>query len=692
MLVNLVVVYLAYAICRLAYLLENWNTFANSLTIHSLAETICGGLVFDTSAILYTNSLYILLMLVPLHYKETAIWQKIAKWVFVTVNGLCVVINLSDAVYFQYTGRRTTITVFSEFASENNLTGIFAGEMFRHWYLLLLGIALIYGMYRLYRSPFDMRRAGSHPYGGTVGSWMRYYAVQTLCLLVFVPVCIIGMRGGATTAVRPITISNANQYADTPMMAALVLNTPFSLIRTIDKPIFTVPQYFAQDELDRIYTPLHLPQDSIVTRRKNVVVIIVESFGREYIGGYNRWLDGGSYKGYTPFTDSLMQHSATWLYSYCNGRKSIDGMPSILSSIPMFVEPFFLTPSSMNDVSGLAGELKHKGYYSAFFHGAENGSMGFQAFARTTGFDSYFGRTEYNADKRFGGDADFDGTWAIWDEPFMQFYATKMSEFRQPFISAVFTASSHHPYVIPEKYKDIYPEEGIVIHKCIRYTDNALRRFFDTARRQPWYGNTLFVITSDHTNLSDHDYYQTSLGGFCSPIIFFDPSGDIQPGMRDAIAQQIDIMPTVLNYLGYDRPYVAFGCDLFNTPAEETWAVNYLNGIYQYVKGNYLLQFDGRQAKGLYRFRTDLLLKENLAGQGIDEEQQMVREVKAIIQSYMMRMTDNKLTAVGEEIKEATSYQDRRINSAIQFWPYPYARAPYPYHLQHHSFPKHGFR
>ena len=370
MLVNLVVVYLAYAICRLAYLLENWNTFANSLTIHSLAETICGGLVFDTSAILYTNSLYILLMLVPLHYKETAIWQKIAKWVFVTVNGLCVVINLSDAVYFQYTGRRTTITVFSEFASENNLTGIFAGEMFRHWYLLLLGIALIYGMYRLYRSPFDMRRAGSHPYGGTVGSWMRYYAVQTLCLLVFVPVCIIGMRGGATTAVRPITISNANQYADTPMMAALVLNTPFSLIRTIDKPIFTVPQYFAQDELDRIYTPLHLPQDSIVTRRKNVVVIIVESFGREYIGGYNRWLDGGSYKGYTPFTDSLMQHSATWLYSYCNGRKSIDGMPSILSSIPMFVEPFFLTPSSMNDVSGLAGELKHKGYYSAFFHGS----------------------------------------------------------------------------------------------------------------------------------------------------------------------------------------------------------------------------------------------------------------------------------------------------------------------------------
>lgn len=644
MLANLAMVYVVYMICRLAYLLENWSAFAPSLTFRSVMETIRGGLLFDTSAILYTNAPYILLMLLPLHYKESRVWQKAAKWVFVAFNALCVVINLCDAVYFKYTGRRTTVTVFSEFASENNLAGIFATEIFRHWYLLLLGIALVWAMWRLYRSPLGMKAGGRPLYGGTAAAWLRYYAVQAVCLLVFVPLCVAGMRGGATTAVRPITISNANQYADTPAMAALVLNTPFSLIRTFNKPIFTVPSYYTAEELNAVYTPLHLPADSLVERRRNVVVIIVESFGREYIGGFNKWLDGGTYRGYTPFTDSLMQHSATWLYSYCNGRKSIDGMPSILSGIPMFVEPFFLTPASMNDVSGIAGELKHKGYYSAFFHGAENGSMGFQAFARATGFDSYFGRTEYNADKRFGGDDDFDGMWAIWDEPFLQFYALKMTEFRQPFVSAVFTASSHHPYVIPEEYKDTYPEEGIVIHKCIRYTDNALRRFFATARRQPWYDNTLFVITSDHTNLSDHDYYQTSLGGFCSPIIFFDPSGGIRPGMRNAIAQQIDIMPTVLNYLGYDRPYVAFGCDLFGTPDEDTWAVSYQNGIYQYVKGDWLLQFDGQRTKGLYRFRTDLLLKENLAGRGIAEERLLEREVKAVIQSYMTRMTENTLT------------------------------------------------
>ncbi|MGN1229679.1 MAG: LTA synthase family protein, partial [Prevotella sp.] len=554
---------------------------------------------------------------------------------------------------FKNTMRRTTNTVFSEFSNEGNIGSIIGVEFLRHWYLVLLFIIIMWGMWKCYfmRNTKGVTWASYKPRGKEL---IGYYIVHTICFGLFIPLCICGMRGGATTAVRPITISNANQYVAHPQEAGIVLNTPFSLIRTIGKKAFEIPDYMTEEEMNALYSPLKNNQSSIISNqsstisnqssKKNVVILIVESFGREYIGGYNKWLDGGKYKGYTPFVDSLMQHSQTFLYSYCNGRKSIDGMPSILSGIPMFVEPFFLTPASMNDVSGIAGELKNKGYYSAFFHGAENGSMGFQAFARKTGFTDYFGRTEYDADKRFGGAKDFDGMWAIWDEPFLQFFAMKMSEFKQPFVSAVFTASSHHPYTIPEQYKDVYKEEGIVIHKCIRYTDNALRLFFEKAKAQPWYNNTLFVITSDHTNLSDHAYYQTDLGGFCSPIIFFDPSGDMKPGMRNAIAQQIDIMPTVLSYLGYDRPYVAFGCDLLTTKDEDTWAVNYLNGIYQYVKGDWLLQFDGHKAKALYRFRTDLLLKDNLLSKEPNVAKEMERQVKAIIQSYMTRMVNNQLT------------------------------------------------
>ena len=633
MVANLAIAYLAYMVCRLAFVAENWSMFGENLSSSAVPDIFRGSLLFDTSAILYTNSLYAIMLLIPLHLKEKAGWQNAAKWVFVVVNSLMVAANLADCVYFQYTGRRTTATVFSEFGNEGNIGGIIGVEFLRHWYLVLLFLFVVWALWRFYVIP---KRRETKPL-------IIYYTLQTLCLAAFVPCCIAGMRGGWTRAVRPITLSNANQYVDHPLEAGIVLNTPFSVIRTIGKKAFVTPNYLSEEEMNTLFSPVHTPKNSL-SSKKNIVILIVESFGREYIGAYNKWLEGGKYKGYTPFVDSLINHSTTFLYSYCNGRKSIDGMPSILSGIPMFVEPFFLTPAAMNDVSSIAGELKDKGYYSAFFHGAENGSMGFQAYARTCGFDDYFGRTEYNADKRFGGDNDYDGMWAIWDEPFLQFFATKMSEFKQPFVSAVFTASSHHPYKVPEKYKDVYPEEGIVIHKCIRYTDNAIRQFFEKARREPWYENTLFVITSDHTNLSDHAYYQTDLGGFCSPIIFFDPSGTLKPGMRNAIAQHIDIMPTVLSYLGYDKPYVAFGCDLLTTADKDTWAVNYQGGIYQYVKGDYLLQFDGERSKALYRFRTDLLLKQNLVAKEPKVANAMELQLKAIIQSYMTRMNENKLT------------------------------------------------
>ncbi|MCR4918725.1 MAG: LTA synthase family protein, partial [Prevotella sp.] len=470
------------------------------------------------------------------------------------------------------------------------------------------------------------------------------------CLVVLAPLTVAGIRGGFATAVRPITISNANQYAERPAEAALVLNTPFSLYRTIGKAVFQVPDYFdSEAAMDSIYTPIHLPDSAMLAqpfRAKNVVVLIVESFGREYIGALNTTLEQGHYRGYTPSIDSIIGLSTTFTHSYCNGRKSIDGMPSILSSIPMFVEPFFLTPASMNHVGGLASLLAPKGYATAFFHGAQRGSMGFMAFARATGFQHYYGREDYEADPRFGGSADFDGLWAIWDEPFLQYYCQKMTEMAEPFMTAVFTASSHHPYKIPERYRKQYPEEGIVMHKCIRYTDMALGRFFRTASRQPWFRNTVFVLTSDHTNLSDHPEYQTDLGGFCSPIVIYEPGRE--PSLQHKVAQQIDILPTVLGMLHYDRPYCAFGKDLLNTPADSTWAVNYLNGTYQYVKYGHVLQFDGRRSTALYALDDSLMQRNLLAGADAATapaqlSRRMERQLQAIIQQYMARMTDDRL-------------------------------------------------
>lgn len=636
LLLNLILVFLLYIVARLAFLFENYSYFSEGLSVSRLSTMFWGGYIFDRSAIAYTNILYIVLMLLPLWLKENKAYHLVCKWVFVVVNTFSFVLNLCDAVYFPYTLRRTTTSVFREFSNEHNLVDVFAGEILVHWYLVVLTILVVFLLWKLYVTPSTS--ATSYP---TVKGKVKYGLIQLFCLAALAPLIVGACRGGLESGIRPITVNNANEYVDRPTDCALVLNTPFSLIRTIGKDVFEVPNYYASiKEAEKFFTPIHTPKPTHPFRKKNVVVLIVESFGREYIGAFNKDLDGGNY-GYTPNVDKLIDKSMVFKYSFCNGRKSIDGMPSVLCGIPMFKEPFVLTPASMNDYTSMAGLLSQKGYTTSFFHGANRGSMGFLAFAKKTGFQQYYGRQDYATDPRFGGDADFDGHWGIWDEPFLQYWVTKIGEMKQPFMTACFTVSSHTPYIIPDKYKNVYKEEGIVIHKCIRYTDMAIGKFFAAAEKQPWFKNTIFVMTSDHTNLSDHKQYQTAIGGFASPIIVYDPSGEIKPGMRNGIAQQIDILPTVMSALGYDKPYFSFGCDLLTTPMRETYAVNYLNGIYQYCKYDYVLQFDGKQTRGIYRL-DDKLMEHNLKGK-VKEQAQMEREVKAIIQQYMYRMVNDKL-------------------------------------------------
>ena len=659
---NLLLAYGVYMLCRLCFVWENWTLYAGA--DHNWWRLFIGGLLFDSSAIAYTLALYIVLMLLPASWRYRQWWQRMCRWLFVVVNGVAVVANLVDAVYSQYTGRRTTSSLFSEFSNENNLGGIVGVELLRHWYLVLAGVALIAALWFLYKQPrLEAPQKGER---------LRRYLAATVMLLAAVPVCIIGMRGGASYH-RPIAVSDASRFVQQPQEANIVLNTPFAMLRTIGSTTFTNPAYFTPEELDQHYSPLHTPTNEFsssqidtlthsripaFTHSPNIVILILESFGQEYFDVFNPQL---SPRGYTPFLDSLAGVSLTFSQSFGNGRKSIDAMPSILSSIPMFVEPYILTRYANNRATSVAGLLRTEGYRTAFFHGADNGSMGFQAFANATGFEDYYGMTEYCADPRHRGMDDFDGNWAIWDEEFLQYYGEMLDTLPQPFCTALFTASSHHPYNIPDRYRDSLRTDGHPMYTCIRYSDHALRRFFAEASKKPWFQNTLFVITADHTNHTEQAEYQTALGQFRVPILFFDPSGRLPRGRQAAIAQQIDIMPTLLSLLGYDKPYIAFGKDLLANIPDSTlnsqhskfkiqntkfnnWAVNYNNGIYQYVRDSTLLQFDGSRLVGRYNYIADPLLQHNQADRDNPAAVPHLDHLKAIIQSYMQRMIENRLT------------------------------------------------
>ena len=625
---NLLLVMVLYTVSRLFFYWVNIDLYPNVSAQH-LLEMLTGGMRFDLTAMLYLNSLYILLALLPLpaHIRNHQAYIGASRWTFWIPNILGFIVNCMDIVYVRFTDRRTTCNIFTEFQNDGNIVQIMGQSMLQYWYVTLFSIAII----ALFIA--CTRRQWQAP---SPRQSYLYYARESIIMMASIYFVVIGIRGGFGKYTRPITISNALQYTNTPQETAILLNTPFSLMKSLENTTYLHPHYFSNEQAEQIFSPIHTDEIEENGRlgNTNVVILILESFSKEYIGFYNQHIDG--YTGYTPFLDSLLAHSVTYSHSFASGRKSIDAMPSVLSSIPMLIEPYVVTPYSTNAVSSLAACLRDEGYTTAFFHGAPNGSMGFQAYARSAGFEQYFGMDEYD------GIEAFDGTWAIWDEEFLQYYARTLNHMPQPFMTAVFTASSHHPFRVPERYEGVFPQGQQAIHPCVGYTDHALRQFFAYAQQQAWYENTFFVLTADHTNQVTLPEYATAKGLFEVPIAFYSPRWNQGMLHTQGTVSQTDIMPSVLAYLGYSKPFFAFGENALTQSKQHPWAVCYNHPVYQLLTDSLLLQFDGKEVRAVYDYQSDPMLQHNIADMADTEALQTY--LRAYIQQYIYRLTTNQLT------------------------------------------------
>ncbi len=628
LLLRLLLAMLLFTLCRIGFYFYNMSFFPD-MTAGNFMRLLWGGLKFDLTAVLYVNLLFIVLMIIPFDFRFRNGYQRTLKYLFFVMNGLALLTNVADFIYYKFTLRRTSADVFRQFENEQNLVPLLLRFLLDYWYAVLFWVLLVVVMVKLY----DRTRI----WGPQVRNKLLYYGGGLLAIPLIAYLIIGGIRGGFRHSTRPITLSNAGEYVSQPRDISIVLNTPFSLIRTYGKTSIQHVRHFDQDTLNALYNPVHIPADTSEFRNLNVVVIILESFSREFSGLLSRGIKGAEYRGYTPFLDSLMLHSRTFGNGFANGRKSIDGLPSVISAIPSLGVPYFLSPYSGNRINSLASLLREEGYHTSFFHGAPNGSMGFNAFMNIAGVQNYFGMDEY------GNDDDFDGLWGIWDEPFLQFYARKLNEFPEPFVSSFFSVSSHHPFKVPEQYDGKFPGGTLPIHQCIGYTDYALRRFFSTVSGMPWYQNTLFVITADHTSSNiESAEFRTGWGVYSIPILFFRPDNSLTA--RDSqVAQQTDIMPSVLGYLGYSKPYLAFGRDIFRETTTPI-AFNYTDNTYQIFRDNYMLIFDGAQSIALYDYQRDPLMQENLLEHRPDVVLLMEREIKAVVQQYNNRMIEDRLT------------------------------------------------
>lgn len=612
---RLLLAMLLFSVCRAIFWAYN-HVFFHEMSFWGIWEAFFYGIRFDVCAVMYANLLTVLLFLLPLPLRQRRSWQVAQGIAFTLPTTIAVLLELCDVAYFEHAGKRSTIADISLLANAIELLPKFLLEF---WYLWVIGLSIPYFLYKIHF--WLLRRQPK----GKPTAW-----AQIAVFVVGLGLSVIGLRGGLQ--LRPLSPTAAAQFVEDVRLVPLASNSTLSYLFSLKQRRLEVPRYFPSTELDSRYSILIQPTPDTV-RRMNVVIFALESFGKEYTGFF------GKNKGYTPFLDSLLGESLYVENTYANGLRSTQGIVSMAAGIPSLMnEPLMFSAYQGNRFETIGGALRKKGYATAFFHGGNPGTMEFEKFVRLGGFAEYHDRRSYEAAH---GSADYDGNWGIWDGKFLPFFVEKLNDYKPPFCAMLFTLSSHHPFVVPPDFAARYPSVD-ARHRTFLYADDALRQFFRAARQQAWYENTLFVFSADHTGTPDAPEYETRVGKYKIPICFYTPNGALR-GKRSGVCQQTDIMPSVLDYLGYDQPFSAFGRSIFRPHATPNYAFQYIDGVYQLLGDRYALLFDGRKVTGLYDYQADIFCKNDLQNALPDTTAHMEAHLKAVIQRHHLAMTTNTL-------------------------------------------------
>ncbi|MBC7742812.1 MAG: sulfatase-like hydrolase/transferase [Bdellovibrionaceae bacterium] len=503
-----------YFILRLQFLFWNWPAL-KTLSLSQTLQAFLYGIRFDLSALAATSGLFLL----------GAVWIE-RRWLrglwfalFTLINSVFILLNLGDSELINFTARRFSKSSFF-LLTEGNV----ANWVTPYLAMTIFSIVLISTYAVLNYRIFKMQIPKRSPLRKVINS------------LVVILVVILSSRGGFQT--KPLTFVDAKIFNNT-FANNLVLNSTFTFVKSLDKNTFERSHFFDNETMLSLLNEQNLPSQITPAQQQkmNIVLIILESFSTEYTQ-----LKGPEA---TPFFNQLRARGVDFTKSYANSRRSIEGIAALLSGIPALMEePFINSEFSSNQLIGLGTILTANKYHTSFFHGAKNGSMHFDQFTKSVGIQNYFGKTEY------GNTAEDDGTWGIYDEPFLQWTCQQYNSFPQPFFSVVFTISSHQPYNIPAQHQKEFSTHKDAILNSIQYADYSLDQFMKCAEKQAWYHNTLFILTADHTGpeLNAKADFESR---FKVPLVFFHPNSEVLKNLEpNQWAQHIDVLPTLLETLG----------------------------------------------------------------------------------------------------------------------------------------------
>jgi len=336
--------------------------------------------------------------------------------------------------------------------------------------------------------------------------------------------------------------------------------------------------------------------DPTVTR-KNLVIIVQESLGAEFVGA----LAG---LGVTPNLDELSDQGIWFTNLYATGTRSVRGLEAVVSGFtPTPARSVVKLGRSQRNFFTLAGLLGRSGYESSFIYGGEAQFDNMRRFFMNNGFDRVIDKSDYEQPK-------FVGSWGVSDEDlFDRAHEEFSTEHEKPFFSLVFTSSNHSPFQFPDGRIELFDAEKNTVNNAVKYADFALGEFIKKARKSNYWDDTVFLIVADH-NSRVYGNEVVPVKRFHIPGLIL--GGSITPSVITTVASQIDLAPTLLSLIGVACEHPMIGRDLMQPKMQASAgrAIMQFNGSQAYMEGDQVAILQKNLPVQQYLFRDGQLLRE----------------------------------------------------------------------------------
>jgi phosphoglycerol transferase MdoB-like AlkP superfamily enzyme len=288
-------------------------------------------------------------------------------------------------------------------------------------------------------------------------------------------------------------------------------------------------------------------------KRKNVVLITIESYSAEFLKKY------GNEQNITPFLDSLADKSLLFSNLYAVGNRTVRGLEAVTLCLPPTPGESVVKRKDNKDKFSTGSIFKSKGYTVKYIYGGDAYFDNMQDFFTGNGY-GIVDKKSFSANE-----ITFSNVWGVCDEDLYKKAIQTMNQenlLKKPFFNHIMTTSNHRPFTYPEGKIDISGKaksrEG-----GVKYTDYALREFFKMAKKQTWFQNTVFVILADHC-ASSSGKTELPMDKYRIPAMIYSPSF-IKPAIYPELMSQIDIMPTLFGLLDFSYQSKFFGQDVLKS-------------------------------------------------------------------------------------------------------------------------------